>query len=238
MAEWTARTAMLYGEDNIEKLKNSGVAVFGVGGVGSFAAEALARTSIGHLVLVDSDGVDVTNINRQIPATSNTVGQQKTAVLKERFLSINPSINCETFDIFFDEENGEKFFIEHIVKNGIGYVVDAIDSLRSKVHLICLAKKHDIKIISSMGTGFKVDPSRLCLKDVFDTSNCPLARRLRKELRNKNIDSLLTVFSDEIPKENLAGASVPASAIFVPGSAGLMMASAVVNDITGMDKRF
>lgn len=238
MAEWTDRTAMLYGMDNVEKIKNSGVAVFGLGGVGSFAAEALARSGVGHLVLIDSDAVDITNLNRQLPAAINTIGELKTNVLKERFLSINTDLKCETHDIFFDEKNGQDFFEHHMLNNGVDYIVDAIDSLKSKVFLIELAKQHEIKIISSMGTGFKVDPSRLCLKDVFDTSNCPLARRLRKELRTKGINSLLTVFSDELPKKNDGIEGVPASAIFVPASAGLMMASAVVNDIAGVDKHF
>ncbi len=223
------RTEMLIGTEKLELLKQKKVAVFGIGGVGSYCAEALARAGVGSLLLVDNDTISPSNINRQIIALSSTVGRRKTEVMKERILDINPKCNIETSNLFYTKSTD-------IELDGFNYIVDAIDAVSSKLVLIETAKRLSIPIISSMGTGNKLDPSRFKICDIYKTSVCPLARVMRYELRKRNISSLKVVFSDELPHtplqlEILQGKRVPASISFVPPAAGLLLASEVIRDL-------
>ena len=193
MEHFSDRTKMMLG-DGYERLKGARVAVFGIGGVGGYAVEALARAGIGSLVLVDSDTVSVSNINRQIIATKDTVGSYKTEAARERILSINPDCKVELHTVFFTKETGVEFDF-----SSYDYVIDAIDSLTSKIELISAAKKSGTKIISAMGAGNKLDPTRFKVADISKTSVCPLARAVRLELRKRGINHLKVVFSDEPP---------------------------------------
>lgn len=225
------RTEMLLGKKNIEKLKNIKVAIFGIGGVGSYACEALVRCGIGSIVLVDHDIIDVTNINRQIHATFKTVGRSKVQVMKERALDINPDISVDTYKECLDESN-----IDCLVNIEYDYVIDAIDMISSKLILIEKCKEFNIPIISCMGAGNKLNPSLFQVGDIYETSMCPLAKIMRKELRKRNIMDLKVVWSKERPiksilkKENTKKIS-PGSISFVPSVAGLIIASEVVKDI-------
>ena len=230
------RSEKLLGKEAMGILKNSAIAVFGIGGVGSYTAEALCRCGVGHLTFVDNDVVSVTNINRQIIALHSTIGKHKTEVMKERALDINPSAKIETFNCFFNEETCEQFDFEKY-----DYVVDAIDTVKSKLLLIELAGRARTKIISSMGTGNKLDPSQLEITDIYKTEVCPLARAVRKEAKQRKIKKLKVLFSREVPvkiSENLDdtedlknGYPAPASISFVPSVAGLMIAGEVVRDL-------
>lgn len=230
------REELLIGKENLIKLKNSHVIVFGVGGVGGFTVEALVRAGVGKITVVDYDTVDTTNLNRQIIATQNTIGKDKVEVIKERAISINPNIeiiaikekyNSETRDIFFKEKKYD-------------YIVDAIDLVSSKLDLIETAHKLNIPIISSMGTGNKINPTMLEIADINKTSVCPLARVMRKELKTRNIKKLKVVYSKEIPMKplNEDGGREKyknvGSISFVPSVAGLIIASEVVKDICGL----
>lgn len=230
------REELLIGKENLIKLKNSHVIVFGVGGVGGFTVEALVRAGVGKITVVDYDTVDITNLNRQIIATQNTIGKDKVEVIKERAISINPNIeiiaikekyNSETRDIFFKEKKYD-------------YIVDAIDLVSSKLDLIETAHKLNIPIISSMGTGNKINPTMLEVADINKTSVCPLARVMRKELKTRNIKKLKVVYSKEIPMKplNEDGGREKyknvGSISFVPSVAGLIIASEVVKDICGL----
>ena len=178
-----SRTEMLIGKNAINKLANSKVAIFGIGGVGSYIAEALARCGVGNFILVDNDKVTITNINRQIIATTKTIGQYKVDLMKQRILDINPEAKVETYKTFYMPECEEK-----ILDHSVNYVIDAIDTVTAKIFLIEEATRLNIPIISSMGTGNKLDPSKFEITDIYKTSVCPLAKVMRKELRQRNID--------------------------------------------------
>ena len=217
------RTATLIGEAAVNKLSNSAVAVFGIGGVGSYVCEALARAGVGKLILIDSDKVDITNINRQIIALTSTLGCPKVEVMKARVLDINPSCEVIMYQMLYLPETAE-----NINLTGIDYIADAVDNVTAKLHLVQYAHTNNIKIISAMGTGNKLDPTRFEVADVFETSQCPLARILRTELRKRAVSALKVVYSKETP---VLRERVPASVSFVPSSAGLIMASEIVKDL-------
>jgi len=225
------RTELLLGNKALEKLSKSTVAIFGVGGVGSFTAEALARTGIGKIILIDYDIIDISNINRQVHATFDTIGKPKVEVMKERLLQINPNMQVEAYNIRYDEETREQ-----LIKINYDYIVDAIDTVTSKISLIANSKKLGIPIISSMGAGNKLSPTEFKVGDIYETKICPLARVMRRELRRRKVDSLKVVWSEEEPlKANLETShrrkAVPGSIAFVPSVAGLIMASEVVKDL-------
>ncbi len=231
------RSAYLLGEDAMRKLNRATVAVFGVGGVGSYAAEALARTGIGKLVLVDYDIIDITNINRQVHATTGTVGLPKVDVMKKRLLEINPDLQIVVFNEKYSADTREK-----LISGEYDYIVDAIDMISSKIDLIFSAKSKGIPIISSMGAGNKLNPTDFKVADIYDTKICPLARVMRQELRKRGIESLKVVYSEEDPlKVNLGEKNrrkaVPGSVGFVPPVVGLIIASEVIKDIAGQEER-
>ena len=227
------RTELLIGSDNLEKLKNSNIIVFGLGGVGGAAVESLVRAGIGNLSIVDFDTVDKTNLNRQIITTQSTIGRAKVEVAKERILAINPEINLTVYHEKFFKENVDLFFKD----KKYDYIVDAIDLVTAKLDLIEFATKSKIPIISCMGTGNKLDPSRFQVADIKKTSVCPLAKVIRKELKNRRISKLKVVYSDEVPRKplNLDGGREKfknvGSISFVPPVAGMLLASAVIKDI-------
>ena len=218
------RLKLLIGEENLTKLNESTVAVFGVGGVGSFTVEALARSGVGHLVLIDKDNIDATNINRQLHALQSTVGRSKVEVMRERILNINPAAQVDSIQKFLlPSEPAEDFFICRY-----DYVVDAIDNISAKIFLVEECERRGIKIISSMGAGNKLDATRFKVSDIFQTSVDPVAKILRKKLKDKEIKSLKVVWSDEPPRpvKDFIG-----SAAFVPSVAGLIIAGEVVKDL-------
>ena len=229
MDNWLKREELLIGKESMDKLKNSTVAVFGCGGVGSYAVEALARTGIGKIVLIDNDTVDVTNINRQLIADTETIGMAKVYVEKNRILKINPEAKVEIYKEFFSKENSDI-----LVKKEYDYIVDAIDSVKSKILLIKLAHEKKIKIISAMGMGNKLDPTKIEVADISKTEVCPLAKIIRKELRKIGINHTTVVYSKELPerydisKENK---NTTASISFVPATCGLIIAGEVVKNI-------
>ena len=225
-----SRTKLLLGSEGVSRLKNAKVIIFGIGGVGGYTAEALARAGVGSLSLVDSDTVSVSNINRQIIATHKTVGKYKTEAMKERIHEINPDIQVRVYNTFYDAENANSFdFSEY------DYVVDAIDSVRSKIELICQAKRQGTRIISSMGAGNKLDPCAFSVSDISKSSVCPLARAVRTELKRRNITNVKCVFSKELPvqKKNGECGGAPGSVSFGPSVAGLIIAGEVIKDIAG-----
>jgi len=241
MVDAFLRTQMLIGSEALEKLKNSIVAIFGIGGVGSFVAEGLARSGIGSFVLIDNDIICETNLNRQIHATIKTVGKPKVEVMKERILEINPMAKVESFQIFYDQKSSEQ-----LITDDYNYIIDAIDTVTSKIEIILKAKEKNIPVISSMGMGNKIYPSMIELEDLFNTSICPLAKVMRKELRKRTIDSLKVVYSKEIPIKplileenhqpeavsiNIKKRQTLGSMSFVPSVAGLLIAAEVVRDI-------
>lgn len=231
MNEQFQRTRLLLGEDNFAKLQDATVAVFGVGGVGSFTAEALARSGVGHLVLIDKDDVDVTNINRQIHALQSTVGKSKVEIMRERILDINPLAKVDAVQRFYlPEEPAENFFICRY-----DYVVDAIDTITAKVNLAVECNLRELRLISSMGAGNKLDPTRFKVADIYETSIDPVAKVMRKKLKERGVKQLKVVCSDEIPrridKGDLTG-KVIGSVAFVPSVAGLIIAAEVVKDLT------
>lgn len=218
------RLELLIGADNLSKLKAATVAVFGVGGVGSFTVEALARCGVGHLVLIDKDNVDATNLNRQIHALQSTIGRSKVEVMRERIHDINPSAQVDTIQRFFlPSEPVEDFFICRY-----DYVVDAIDTLTAKIFLVEECTRRGIKIISSMGAGNKLDATRFRVGDIFQTSIDPVAKIMRKKLKERGIKRLKVVWSDETP---LPVKDVIGSVAFVPSVAGLIIAGEVVKDL-------
>lgn len=220
-----SRTELLIGKESIEKLNKSKVAVFGIGGVGSYVVEGLARAGVGSFILVDKDEVDITNINRQIIATTKTVGRPKVEVAKERILEINPEARVEIYQEFFLPET------KGILDESIDYIVDAVDTVTAKIELIVRANKLNIPIISSMGTGNKLDPSKFEVTDIYKTSVCPLAKVMRKELKIRGIKKLKVVYSKEEPiKQEERG--VPASISFVPSVAGLIIAGEVIKNLS------
>ena len=227
-----SRTELLIGKEGIEKLHNAKVAIFGIGGVGSFVVEGLTRAGIGHLVIVDYDKYDITNINRQLGALHSTIGKYKVDVMKERILDINPNATVEAYRP--DEiEGGET----SIVDSTITYVVDAIDTMTNKIKLIEKAKAENVKIITVTGAGNKLEPTKFEVADIYKTSVCPVCKILRKELRKRNIKDLKVVYSKEIPKKpDIDGEKTLGSVSFVPSVAGLIVAGEVVKDIIKSEK--
>ncbi|MCW0822678.1 tRNA threonylcarbamoyladenosine dehydratase [Clostridioides difficile] len=230
---FTTRTSFLVGDDGIKKLNNSNIIVFGVGGVGSFTVEALARAGVGNITIVDFDDVDITNINRQIPALHSTVGRYKVDVMEERILDINPNINIKKIRSLYNKDTSDEILTERY-----DYVVDAIDMVSSKIHLIETCEKKRLKIISSMGMGNKLDPTKIVVTDIHKTNTCPLAKVMRKELRDRGIKKLKVVYSTEQPielkKKVMNGRKVtPGSVSFVPSVGGLIIASVIVNELLG-----
>ena len=227
------RTELLIGKENLNKLQHSHVIVFGVGGVGGFAIEALVRSGIVEISIVDFDTVDLTNLNRQIIATQDSIGKLKTSVMRDRLLSINPNVIVHEFPEKFSMENSNLFFKD----KKYDYIVDAIDLVTSKLALAEIAKNLSIPIISSMGTGNKIEPTMLEVADINKTSVCPLARVMRKELKNRGIKKLKVVYSKELPRKpfNESGSREKkvnvGSIAFVPSTAGLIIASEVVKDL-------
>ncbi len=232
-----SRTELLIGKEGMDKLKNSVVAIFGIGGVGSFAAEALCRCGIGNLVLIDYDDVCITNINRQIHSTMNTIGMPKVEAMSERLLSINPDVNITLYKELYNEETSS-----FLLKPEYDYTVDAIDMVSSKIDLVQKCDYMNIPVVSCMGAGNKLDPTKLTVADIYKTSVCPLARVMRRELRKRGIKKLKVVYSREEPikPENdcevdcYGKRQVPGSISFVPSAAGLIMASEVVRDLLGL----
>lgn len=227
-----ARTEALIGKDGIEKLNNAKVAIFGIGGVGSFVVEGLVRAGVQNFILVDNDTVDLTNLNRQIIATHKTIGKAKVDVAKERILEINPNAKVEIYKEFFLPDS------KGILDDTVDYIVDTVDTVTAKIELVIRAKKLNIPIISSMGTGNKLDPTKFEVADIYKTSVCPLAKVMRKELREREISGLKVVYSREEPikvKEKLEEETkVPGSISFVPSTAGLIIAGEVIKDLTKM----
>ncbi len=222
---WLERQSSLIGPDNTDKLVSSSVMVFGVGGVGSFCIEALARTGIGKIVLVDFDTVSLSNINRQLIADTTTVGMKKVDVMSKRIKKINPECNVITKDIFVTAENAG----EILLSEKVDFVVDCIDNVTAKIAIISCCKENGIQIISSMGTGNKLDVSKFKICDINKTTVCPLAKVMRYELRTRNIKGVPVLFSEEEPV--LRGQRVPSSISFVPSTAGLMIAGYVIKKI-------
>lgn len=228
MNEMYERTQMLFGNENMEKLKNSYVAVFGVGGVGSFACEALARAGVGKLDLIDNDVVSPTNLNRQLVALTSTLGQYKVDVMKDRILDINPSAEVNTYKTFYLPETANEFdFLKY------DYIVDAIDTVAGKIELVVNADKVKTPIISSMGAGNKVNPEMFEVADIYKTSVCPLAKVMRTQLKKRGIKKLKVVFSKEKSIKSETGVRYPGSTSFTPSVAGLIIAGEVIKDITG-----
>lgn len=223
-----SRTELLIGKENIEKLRNKKVAIFGLGGVGSFVTEGIIRCGIKNLILVDNDEISPSNINRQLYALQSTIGKKKTDLAKERCLDINPLANIQTFNLFYLEETQNQIDL-----SDCDYIIDAIDTVSAKLLLIENAKKLNIPIISSMGTGNKLNPFAFQISDIFKTSVCPLARTMRYELKkrgynSKTLKNLKVLFSTEIPASSIRP---PASISFVPSVAGLLIASEVIKDL-------
>ena len=234
MKEQFQRTQLLLGNENMEKLANARVAVFGVGGVGGYVVEALVRSGVGTIDLIDDDDVSLSNINRQIIATTRTVGRPKVEVAKERILEINPDAKVNIYKTFYLPENKEMFDFSQY-----DYVVDAIDTVTGKISLVMQAKEANVPIISSMGAGNKLNPAMFEVADIYKTSVCPLAKVMRRELKKRGIKKLKVVYSKEEPitplpsdEKNEAGRrSIPGSNAFVPSVVGLIIASEVIKDI-------
>lgn len=230
-----SRTELLVGESAIIKLKNSKVAVFGVGGVGSYTVEALARSGVGKIVMIDNDLVSLTNINRQLPATRQTVGQAKVSVMKDRILTINPKCEVTIFEKLYLPETSQE-----LLADDYDYIVDAVDMVTAKIDLILQANKRGIPIISAMGAGNKMDPTCFEVADIYATTVCPLAKVMRKELRKRGIEALKVVYSKEVPikpldsEENMdIRKQIPGSVAFVPSVSGLIIAGEVIKDMIG-----
>lgn len=245
-----SRTELLIKEDGIQKLQKAKVAIFGIGGVGSFAVEGLVRSGIGNFILVDDDKICLTNLNRQIIATRKTIGKYKVDVMEERILEINPNTKIQKYQEFYMPNSKT-----NIITEDIDYVIDCVDTVTAKIEIVKRCKELDIPIISAMGTGNKLDPSRFEITDIYKTSICPLAKVMRKELRKRNIDSLKVIYSKEEPIEidEYSNSScktncicppgtkrkctirnqVPGSISFVPSVVGLMIAGEVIREIIG-----
>lgn len=236
MLDQFSRTRLLIGSDALNKLKDSTVAVFGIGGVGSYTVEALARAGVGNLVLIDRDDISITNINRQIHSTVNTVGQAKVEIMRDRVLSINPNVNVKIYKEFYMPDNSD-----FMIDKNYSYIVDAVDTVTAKIDLVLKASKNNIPIISAMGAANKLDPTKFEVTDIFKTSVCPLARVMRKELKTRGIKKLKVVYSKEEPNKlfeesdnleiNDNNKPIPASISFVPSVMGLIIAGEVIKDI-------
>ena len=229
MDERFIRTSLVIGEENIDRLSQSRIAVFGVGGVGGFVCEALARSGAGKLILIDGDTVAKSNINRQIIALESTVGKHKAEVMKERILDINPNAEVNALNIFLNSET-----VSTIDFTQFDYIVDAVDDIKAKVMLAKLAEENRIPIIAAMGAGNKTDPTKFEVSDIFKTSVCPLARIMRHELKKTGIKKLKVVYSKETPKNppyRIEGEKTVGSLSFVPSVMGLIIAGEVIKDI-------
>lgn len=226
-----SRFELLVGEDNIQKLNQAHVIVFGVGGVGGYVVEALVRSGIGHITIVDNDVISLSNLNRQIIATQETIGQKKVDVMKKRILSIHPECGVTTLDMFYLPETADQIDLSQY-----DYVVDAIDTITSKIELAVRCDQK-IPLISSMGTGNKMNPALLQVSDIYKTSVCPLAKVMRRELKKRRVKHLKVVYSQELPMKPFASdeithkRTIPGSTAFVPSSAGLLIASEVIKDL-------
>lgn len=233
MADWQERTRLLLAEEAIQRLEKAHVAILGIGGVGGYVAEALARSGIGHLTLVDNDTISLSNLNRQIIATVDHIGEYKTDVMQERILSINPKAKVEVFHDFFLPGMQADF----LPFSQYDYVVDAIDTVSAKIELAIRAQEEKFPLISSMGTGNKLDPSQFVVSDIYQTKVCPLAKVMRKELRTRGVEKLKVVYSEEEPLTPGAQVkdgerrAIPGSISFVPGAAGLVIAGVVVREL-------
>jgi len=249
MTDRFQRTKLLIGEEALRKLSCSRVAVFGIGGVGGYVCEALVRSGVGAFDLIDSDTVNLTNLNRQIIATMQTIGRYKVDVMKERMLQINPEADIRVHRCFFLPENAPEFHFEEY-----DYVVDAVDTVTAKIELILKAKESNVPVISSMGAGNKLDPGQFRIADIYKTKVCPLAKVMRRELKKRGISSLKVVYSEETPvktdaevsagqedadpvEEQRKRRSIPGSIAFVPSVAGLMIAGEIVKDLAGYSIR-
>ncbi len=246
-----SRTEMMFGKEGMEKLQNARVAVFGIGGVGGYTVEALARAGIGRLDIIDDDKVCLTNINRQLIATRKTVGKYKVDVMKDRILEINPKAEVTTYQCFYTPETSDQFDFSQY-----DYIVDAIDTVSGKIEMVLRAKEKNVPIISCMGAGNKLDPTKFEVTDIYKTSVCPLAKVMRRELKVRGIQKLKVVYSRELPKKPLedmaascktgcicppgaerkctARRQIPGSNSFVPSVAGLILAGEVIKDISGI----
>ncbi|MGI6020982.1 MAG: tRNA threonylcarbamoyladenosine dehydratase [Lachnospiraceae bacterium] len=234
--EMFSRTALLLGTDAIKKLQNSRVAVFGLGGVGGYVCEALVRSGVGAFDIIDNDIISESNINRQIIATTKTVGKYKTEVMAERMKDINPEADIRARNCFFLPETASEFDFSKY-----DYVVDAVDTVTAKLEIIMRAKANNIPVISSMGAGNKLDPTAFKVADIYDTKVCPLAKTMRRELKKRNISELKVVYSEEIPvkaealpdekESSFNRRSIPGSTAFVPSVAGLIIAGEVIKDL-------
>ena len=231
-----SRTELLIGKEGIEKLQNAKIAIFGIGGVGSFVVEGLARAGVGNFILIDDDKVCLTNLNRQIIATRKTIGKNKVEVARDRILEINPNANVEIHQEFFMPDSDE------ILDETVDYVVDAVDTVTAKIELVVRANKLNIPIIACMGTGNKLDPTKFEITDISKTKMCPLAKVMRKKLKEKGIKKYKVLYSTEEPsvpdqeleKECVKGTNkkqVPGSVSFVPSVAGLIIAGQVIKDL-------
>ena len=234
MDEKFSRTEMLIGNEGMEKLNNAKVAIFGLGGVGSFVCEGLARSGIGNFVLVDFDKIDESNINRQLIATVNTIGKYKVDLMKDRILEINPNANVEVYKEFYLADSKTD-----IITEDLSYAVDCVDTIMAKIAIVCNCNALDVPVISSMGTGNKLDPSMFEVADIYETSVCPLARIMKKDLRKRNIEKLKVVYSQEQPINTNDCAinkntkyKIKGSVSFVPSVAGLIIAGEVIKDLT------
>ena len=223
------RTRMLLGSEEVDRLRKASVLLFGIGGVGGFTCEALARAGVGRIHIVDKDVVDITNINRQIIATHDTVGRPKVEVMKERILSINPAAAVEATECFYLPDRAAEFDF-----GAYDYVIDAIDNVSAKLSIICEAKAAGTPVISSMGTGNKLDPTRFEIADIHKTSVCPLAKVIRKGLKDRGIKDVKVLYSREEPVRT--GLRTPASVSFVPSVAGLIIAGEVIKDLAGVTR--
>lgn len=231
MKDWRMRTGLVIGDEGLEKLKNSKVIIFGVGGVGGFAAEAIVRAGVGNITIVDFDDIDITNINRQVIALHSNVGKLKVEAMKERLLDINPELKINAVAKLYNAETSDE-----ILCGDYDYAVDAIDMVSSKIHLIEKCTEKGIKIISSMGMGNKLDPTKIEITDIYKTSMCPLAKVMRRELKSRGIKKLKVVYSTEKaiePKKKIMNGNkmTAGSVSFVPSVGGLVIASAVIRDL-------
>ncbi len=249
-----SRTQLMFGAEGMEKLQNARVAVFGIGGVGGYTVEALARGGIGSLDLIDDDKVCMTNINRQLIATRKTVGKYKVDVMKDRVLEINPKANVTTHQCFYSAETADQFDFSQY-----DYIVDAIDTVSAKIEMVLRAQAKNIPIISCMGAGNKFDPTKFEVADIYKTSVCPLAKVMRRELKLRGVKKLKVVYTKELPHKPLEDMSlscktncicppgatskctvkrqIPGSNSFVPATAGLILAGEVIKDLSGINKK-